>query len=125
MNIWVRMKELVRNENTTQEWVAKSIGVSYRTFNGWISRKIMPNADQAYRIARALHTTVEYLVDGEEGTRYLQELFRSEGVLFQPPPRLADLWEVINQLTDEKLDVLRPMVLALGEADVSRKAKPG
>ncbi len=40
------------------------MNVSYRTFNGWVTRKIMPNADQAVAIAEALDITVEYLVTG-------------------------------------------------------------
>jgi transcriptional regulator with XRE-family HTH domain len=66
METWDRIKLLITKQGTTQEAVALAIGVSPRTFRGWMSRRIMFNADQAVRIAKVLGTTVEYLVDGDE-----------------------------------------------------------
>ncbi len=74
MDFWTRLKTLIKKENTTQEWVASKINVSYRTFNGWISRKIIPNADQAVSIAKVLGTTVEYLVTGDIDDSGIQEI---------------------------------------------------
>jgi transcriptional regulator with XRE-family HTH domain len=61
---WDTVKETIRDHDTTQEWVAKKAGVSFNTLHGWISKGVLPRADDAVRIARALNTSVEYLVTG-------------------------------------------------------------
>jgi len=121
MDIYIRLKELIKAQNTTQEWVAKKANISFRTFNGWITKRICPKADQAYHIARILNTTVEYLVAGDEGTKYLIDLFQREGILFKPPPRIADIVDIIQALDDEKLNIIRPMIHALGEGKPEQK----
>jgi transcriptional regulator with XRE-family HTH domain len=61
---WERIKDLIRQNNTHQEWVAGKCGVSKKTFQNWSHRKIVPNIDQGVFIAQALETTAEYLVTG-------------------------------------------------------------
>jgi len=65
MDFWLRVKDKIRRENTTQEWVANAAGINVSTFRGWITKKVMPNVDQALAIAEALDTSVEYLVKGQ------------------------------------------------------------
>lgn len=68
----------VKEENTTQEWVSSQTidpKVNFRTLQGWISKDIVPRADQLYSLATVLNTTVEYLVDGDAGTEYLKRHF--------------------------------------------------
>jgi transcriptional regulator with XRE-family HTH domain len=61
---WENIKKEIRQQNTTHEWVAKKAGVSFNTFQGWISKGIYPRANEAVRIAAVLNTSVEYLVTG-------------------------------------------------------------
>jgi transcriptional regulator with XRE-family HTH domain len=61
---WDNVKRAVLRQETTQEWVAGKAGISFNTFQGWISKDIFPRADDAQKIAAALATTVEYLVTG-------------------------------------------------------------
>lgn len=61
---WSNVKKLIKEQNTTQEWVANTAGISFRTFQNWMTRKRLPDADEAFKIASALGTTVEYLVTG-------------------------------------------------------------
>lgn len=68
MDLWDRIKSEVRNKNTTQAWVAEKAGVPFGTFQRWLSQKTMPNADQAMAIAKALDTTVEFLLSGVSRT---------------------------------------------------------
>lgn len=65
MEIWERIREKVSEQNTTQEWVSSKIGVRPDLFRRWMSKRIMPNADQAVAIAEALGTSVEFLVTGK------------------------------------------------------------
>jgi transcriptional regulator with XRE-family HTH domain len=66
VSFWTRVKELIDSQNTTQEWVATKMGKRPDTFSRWISRDTMPTAEEAYFIASALNTTVEYLVTGKK-----------------------------------------------------------
>lgn len=67
MDMWERIREEVKAQNTTQAWVAEHAGIPFGTFQRWLAHKTMPNADQALAIAKALNTNVEYLVSGEKG----------------------------------------------------------
>jgi transcriptional regulator with XRE-family HTH domain len=60
---WENVKEAVKAQNTTQEWVAGKAGISFNTFQGWISKGIFPRVNEAVRIAAVLNTSVESLVN--------------------------------------------------------------
>jgi transcriptional regulator with XRE-family HTH domain len=61
---WENVKREIKNQNTTQEWVAKRAGISFNTLQGWISKGIYPRVNEAVRIAVSLNISVEYLVSG-------------------------------------------------------------
>jgi len=61
---WETVKKEIKRQNTTQEWVAMNSGISFNTFQGWISKGIFPRVNEAIRIAGSLNTSVEYLVNG-------------------------------------------------------------
>ena len=61
---WENVKNEVKLQNTTQEWVAKKSGISFNTFQGWISKGIFPRVNEAIRIAVSLNASVEYLASG-------------------------------------------------------------
>jgi transcriptional regulator with XRE-family HTH domain len=61
---WKNVKKEIKSQNTTQEWVAKNSGISFNTFQGWISKRMYPRVNEAIRIAVSLNTSVEYLVSG-------------------------------------------------------------
>jgi transcriptional regulator with XRE-family HTH domain len=61
---WENVKREIKSQNTTHEWVAKNSGISFNTFQGWISKGIYPRVNEAIRIAASLNTSVEYLANG-------------------------------------------------------------
>jgi len=61
---WENVKKEIKSQNTTHEWVAKNSGISFNTFQGWISKGIYPRLNEAIRIAVLLNTSVEYLASG-------------------------------------------------------------
>lgn len=65
-DFWRRVKDLIKSQNTTQEWVANSANVSFSNLKQQIFHNRIPVADEAVRIAKALNTSVEYLVTGEQ-----------------------------------------------------------
>ena len=65
MDFYNRVKLLVKEKNYSLLPFLESLGISYETFRGQRRYNNLPRADEAVKIAKALNTTVEYLVTGE------------------------------------------------------------
>jgi transcriptional regulator with XRE-family HTH domain len=63
---WANVNQLIKEQKTTQETLAETIGTPFGTFRGWNFYNRLPDAVSAYRIAQSLNTSVEYLVSGTE-----------------------------------------------------------
>lgn len=63
---WANVKALLEKQGISQKTLADQCGMNYGTLQNKVSQHTLPRADEAVRIARALHTSVEYLVTGEE-----------------------------------------------------------
>lgn len=76
MLFWTNVNNLIKSQKTTQEALCKETNLSLNTLRGWVSKNVLPRADEAVRIAKSLNTTVEYLVTGEvsDTARELAEL---------------------------------------------------
>ena len=74
VSFWNRVKQLIKSNNTTQRGLSETIGLGARALEIKIGRKSAPDVFEAYKIAQALNTTVEYLVTGEDTSPYKQEL---------------------------------------------------
>ena len=61
---WENVKREIKAQHTTHEWAAKNSGISFNTFQGWITKGIFPRVNEAIRIAISLNTSVEFLVNG-------------------------------------------------------------
>lgn len=66
VEFWNRVNSLIKSQKTKQQAVSESCGISYQTFRGWVTRHSFPDAQQVFRIAQALNTTVEYLLTGSQ-----------------------------------------------------------
>ena len=88
----MRLKNTIKAQNTTQEWVAGKIGVPLNTFKKWMNRKTYPNLKNGIEIAKLLETTAEYLVTGE----YSKDLNDDE-------QQLINIYRKLNQ--DDKENI--------------------
>lgn len=66
MDFYENVKKLVKNNNLTLRSFIESLGINYDTYNGQKRLNNLPRADEALKIAKALNTTVEFLVTGIE-----------------------------------------------------------
>jgi transcriptional regulator with XRE-family HTH domain len=66
MDFWMRLKNEIKTQNTTQEWISGKIGVPLSTFRKWMTKKTYPNIKEGVEIAKLLETSAEYLVTGIE-----------------------------------------------------------
>jgi len=86
----------------------------YRIVQSWVQKQAyLPNVVSGYAIAKALETTVEELVDSDGGAEYVGRLFANRGLLWEPPKRIADIVDVLNDMDNATLDTVRTMTLSL------------
>ena len=64
---WSRTNKLIKICKTTQRKLALDCGLQERVIENQSMNNRIPKADEAVRIAKALNTTVEYLVTGKDG----------------------------------------------------------
>lgn len=69
----IRLGVLLERRRKTRPWLAQVAGVSPNTINSWYKAAKsgkpvahIPSSDLLMRVAKALDTTVEYLLTGEE-----------------------------------------------------------
>ena len=93
---WENVKKEIKAQNTTQEWVAKNSGISFNTFQGWISKGVYPRVNEAIRIAASLNTSVEYLASGavQNNKKPLETICRNL-------PEIQERLELINNAVKE------------------------
>jgi transcriptional regulator with XRE-family HTH domain len=61
---WDRVNRLIRKRRLNQEQVAFIIGIKYSTLRNWSYRKIIPYIQHIINIAKALDTSINYLLFG-------------------------------------------------------------
>jgi len=93
---WENVKNEIKLQNTTQEWVAKNSDISFNTFQGWISKNIYPRVNEAIRIANSLNTSVEYLASGS-----VQNIKNPVGIINQHLPKIQEHLEYIKEAVKE------------------------
>jgi len=60
----MRLRNAIKAQNTTQEWVAGKINVPLSTFRKWMTRRTYPDLREGVEIAKLLDTSAEFLVTG-------------------------------------------------------------
>jgi transcriptional regulator with XRE-family HTH domain len=73
MQFWDNVEVLRKNQNTSYRWLASKMGVSETTVSSMRHLGTEPRATEAYKIAEALHTSVEWLVTGKDSEGLIDE----------------------------------------------------
>lgn len=63
---WSNVKKLLSEKNIQQKDFAALLGMNVLTLKNQMSRNILPDVENAYKISSVLNTSVEYLVTGKE-----------------------------------------------------------
>ena len=71
--IYDRIKALCKDKAVSQKDLCESCGINPQSHKGRVTRKILPDASEAVKIATFLNTSVEYLVTGEEKNIYKEK----------------------------------------------------
>lgn len=91
---WKNVKDELEYNLITQKELSVKLGISYNTLQSWITKDRLPDAEQALKIAKELHTSIEYLVTGKIGNQETRN------------PHIQDLLPKLNHLSNENLDLL-------------------
>lgn len=90
-----RFEDLLKRKGLKVADLSRITGLKSTVFSEWKSGKSIPKTDKLIKIAKALNTTVEYLVTGEDsegGSSYTKEQI-DQAILFldqyeQAPPEI-------------------------------------
>lgn len=77
MSIGSRLRDLLEKNGMTQTALAKRLDISTSTLNGYITDYREPDAKMLSRLAGELHTTVDYLINGNV-TGDAEDLYRAK-----------------------------------------------
>ncbi len=70
------LKDIIEYKGIIRKELAAQTGISKRTIDTYLdNRAVIPNAEVAVRLAKALGTTVEFLVTGEDALNPEQKLY--------------------------------------------------
>lgn len=82
MSFWENVEVLRKEQNTSYRWIASQMGVSETTVSSMKKSGTEPRASEAVKIAKALGTTVESLVGGNEN-EYFQKYKKLKSEILQ------------------------------------------
>lgn len=97
--------ELIYNGYKIKEF-AEIIGVPYTTMLSYLGCKNkIPRVDVAVKIAKVLHTSVEYLITGKEidRTKIVRHYPTTKEFLYLEPEEQKALSELIHHLAEKKI----------------------
>ncbi len=80
---WSSVRQLLSERKILQRDFAEQIGYNVSTLKNQMTRNISPDVDTAVKIAKALDTSVEFLVTGVEVNRYKDELDSLKATLLE------------------------------------------
>ena len=66
MNFLENLENLIKERKISKKELAESVGFTTQAFYDWKKRNSIPSADIAYKIAKFLGTSVEFLLTGKE-----------------------------------------------------------
>ena len=96
------LKEILEYKDMTVKELAFLTGISNRSIGNYLnSRESMPPADYACKIAKALNTTIEYLLTGKNSENPTQIFSKSLNSIITNFPKLSQEDQVlVSQLTE-------------------------
>ena len=121
MDFWDAVKAEIKNQNTTQRWVAEKAGIDPGYFRQMISRGIQPKADQARAIATALGVSTDYMLTGESAPIYGVNPMQQAVSIFKGgmPDNLGFDGGVMVALLNQKVSAGSGQMLVDGEDIIS------
>ncbi|MBQ0052496.1 MAG: helix-turn-helix transcriptional regulator [Treponema sp.] len=95
------LKEILEYKDMTVKELAFLTGISNRSIGNYLNaRESMPPADYACKIAKALNTTVEFLLTGKDSDNHTQVFSKTLSTIISNFPKLSQEDQMlVSQLT--------------------------
>ena len=74
MRLEERIKQARKKANLSQQQLANILGLSFMTIRRWESGDVSPRVEEIQNIAKALNTSVEYLLDLQDKNQIKQQM---------------------------------------------------
>jgi transcriptional regulator with XRE-family HTH domain len=107
---WDRVNKIIKENHKTQEWLSEQTQISFRTLKGWISKEVLPRADDAVKIAGELQVTVEYLIEGVNSA-----IPKDIDMFYMRYRKYSILLEYLDLLNQEQREDIEAFALTLVE----------
>lgn len=73
LDFYDRVKDLAHQKNVNLKTFIETCGLNYDSYNSCKRYGNLPRSEEAVKIAKALNTSVEYLVTGIDASPYMEE----------------------------------------------------
>ena len=113
MDFYEKVKIHVEKTNTTiDSFIFDVLGGNNNrdSFYGWKRRKVLPRANDALKIAKAMSITVEELIEDKIGIEYVKKIVKNDPKSIQVPERIFPIVECLLLLDDKELRGIRAHV---------------
>jgi len=109
---WKNLEDARIKANKERKYIEKECNLANNAFTQGLKRASSPSVDLAYRLAQAVGSTVEELVDGESGVNYVRRVIENDPRAIRVPERISSLVADILLLDDNELRMIRASVEA-------------
>jgi transcriptional regulator with XRE-family HTH domain len=111
------LKAAITKSGLVVKEIAVKAGVNKRTIDKWVGISATePKVNDLYKVCKILSVTMEWVVDGEAGTKYVRTVVRNDPVAVQVPDRIKDIVGNLLLLDDNELAGIRANAEALATA---------
>ncbi len=106
------LKDLIEYKGLRTKELSSKANINKRTIDSYLdSRAVIPNAEVAVRLAKALDTTVEFLVTGEDSVNKEQKLYSD----FETYRKYRKIVNELDTLPPELLKSIEAMIHSAAE----------
>lgn len=106
------LKDLIEYKGIVRKELSAQTGISKRTIDTYLdSRAVIPNAEVAVKIAKALGTSVEFLVTGEDSVNHEQKIYSD----FETYRKYRKIVNELDTLSPELLKSIEAMIHTASE----------
>ena len=111
------LKDLIEYKGLVRKELAAQTGISKRTIDTYLdNRAVIPNAEVAVKLAKALGTTVEFLVTGEDALNPEQKLYSD----FETYRKYKKIVNEVDKLSPELLKSIEAMTHSAAEFNTKK-----
>ena len=106
------LKDLIEYKGIVRKELSAQTGISKRTIDTYLdSRAVIPNAEVAVKIAKALGTSVEFLVTGEDSVNHEQKVYSD----FETYRKYKNIVHELDTLSPDLLKSIEAMIHTASE----------